>query len=58
MIAAGVAAAGGAGSIFSALSKKEETKIQPVQSVGNALSGSINCGSETNDFYIGIKRSG
>ena len=55
MIAAGVAAAGGAGSIFSALSKKEETKIQPVQSVGNALSGSINCGSETNDFYIGIK---
>lgn len=55
IIAGGVAAAGGVGSIFSALSKKEETQIQPVQSVGNALSGSVNCGAEQNDFYIGLK---
>lgn len=56
LVAGGIAAAGGVGAIFSALSKKEETKIQPVQSAGNALSGSVNCGAEQNDFYVGIKQ--
>ena len=58
----GAAMLGGAGAIGSginsirmAMAKEEETQIQPPQAKGNVYSGSVNCGMEANDFFIGIK---
>lgn len=50
-----LAAVGGALSVAQSVAKMEETKIQPPQAKGNALSGAANIAMNINDFWVGFK---
>ena len=50
-----LALVGGALSVAQSVAQMEETKIQPPQAKGNALSGAANTSMNINDFFIGFK---
>lgn len=50
-----LATVGGALSVAQSIAKMEETKIQPPQAKGNALSGAANISMNINDFWVGFK---